>query len=47
MSGDSEPTEDATSMTTANDLALRRALQETGIEFIDENGGGAGVYLKK
>lgn len=27
--------------------ALRRALEEAGIEFIPENGGGAGVRLKK
>jgi transcriptional regulator with XRE-family HTH domain len=26
---------------------LRRALQEAGIEFIDENGGGPGVRLRK
>jgi hypothetical protein len=36
-----------TSMTTANDLAVRRALEAAGIEFIDENGGGPGVRLKK
>jgi hypothetical protein len=42
-----ELTEDATSMTTANDLAIRRALEEAGIKFIDENGGGPGVRLKK
>ena len=28
-------------------LALRRALEEGGIEFIDENGGGPGVRLRK
>jgi transcriptional regulator with XRE-family HTH domain len=27
--------------------ALRRALEDAGIEFIDENGGGAGVRLKR
>ena len=27
--------------------ALRKALEAAGIEFIDENGGGAGVRLKK
>jgi hypothetical protein len=37
----------ATSMTAANDLAIRRALEEAGVEFIDENGGGAGVRLRK
>lgn len=26
---------------------LRRALEEAGVEFIPENGGGAGVRLKK
>ena len=34
-------------MTTANDLAIRRALENAGIEFIDENGGGPGVRLRK
>jgi hypothetical protein len=34
-------------MTAANDLALRRALEAAGVEFIDENGGGPGVRLKK
>ena len=28
-------------MTAANDLAVRRALEMAGVEFIDENGGGA------
>ncbi len=27
--------------------ALKRALEMAGIEFIDENGGGAGVRLRK
>lgn len=27
--------------------AIRTALEEAGIEFIDENGGGAGVRIKK
>jgi hypothetical protein len=34
-------------MTTANDLAVRRALESAGIKFIDENGGGPGVRLRK
>ena len=34
-------------MTTANDLAIRRALENAGIEFIDENGGGPGVRLRR
>ena len=37
----------ATSMTAANDLAVRHAFEAAGIEFIDENGGGAGVRLRK
>ena len=36
-----------TSMTAANDLAVRRTLEAAGVEFIDENGGGPGVRLKK
>jgi transcriptional regulator with XRE-family HTH domain len=42
-----ELTEDETSMTAANDLAVRHALESAGIEFIDENGGGPGVRLRK
>jgi hypothetical protein len=42
-----EVAEGATSMTVANELAVRRALEAAGIEFIDENGGGAGVRLRK
>jgi hypothetical protein len=38
---------DAKSMTVANDLAVRRALETAGVEFIDENGGGPGVRLRK
>ena len=34
-------------MTAANELALRRALESAGVEFIDENGGGPGVRLRK
>ena len=37
----------ATSMTVANNLAVRRALEAAGVEFIDENGGGPGVRLRK
>ena len=36
-----------TSMTTANDAAVRRALENAGVDFIDENGGGPGVRLRK
>jgi hypothetical protein len=42
-----ELTEGETSMTTANDLAVRRALETAGVEFIDENGGGPGVRLRR
>jgi ribosome-binding protein aMBF1 (putative translation factor) len=41
-----EGAEDETSMTVANDLAVRRALELAGVEFIDENGGGPGVRLR-
>ena len=34
-------------MTAANDLAMRHALEAAGIEFIDEDGGGVGVRLRK
>ena len=33
-------------LTAANDLAIRHALEDAGIEFIDQNGGGPGVRLK-
>jgi transcriptional regulator with XRE-family HTH domain len=36
-----------TSLTAANDLAIRRAFEAAGVEFIDENGGGPGVRLRK
>jgi transcriptional regulator with XRE-family HTH domain len=36
-----------TSMTAANDRAVRQALESAGVEFIDENGSGAGVRLRK
>ena len=39
--------DDGTSMTDANDLAVRRALEMAGVEFIDENGGGPGIRLRK
>jgi hypothetical protein len=32
--------ENQTALTSANDLAIRRALESAGVEFIDENGGG-------
>jgi transcriptional regulator with XRE-family HTH domain len=42
-----EIAEEAISLTTANDLAIRRALESAGVEFIDENGGGPGLRLHK
>jgi transcriptional regulator with XRE-family HTH domain len=39
--------DDKTLMTIANNLAVRRALEAAGVEFIDENGGGPGVRLRK
>ena len=35
------------SATLANEAALRHALEAAGVEFIDENGGGPGVRLRK
>ena len=42
-----ELAEGETSLTAANDLAIRRTLEAAGVEFIDENGGGPGVRLRK
>jgi hypothetical protein len=42
-----ELAEDETSLTVANDLAVRRVLEAAGVEFIDENGGGPGVRLRQ
>jgi hypothetical protein len=42
-----EVAEAETSLTTANELAVRRAFEAAGVEFIEENGGGPGVRLKK
>ena len=42
-----ELADQGTSMTTPNELAVRRALEAAGVEFIDENGGGPGVRLRK
>jgi transcriptional regulator with XRE-family HTH domain len=39
--------ESETSLTSANDRAIRQALENAGVEFIDENGGGPGVRLRK
>ena len=42
-----ELVDEETSMTVANNMAVRRALEAAGIEFIEENGGGPGVRLRK
>ena len=42
-----ELAEGETSMTTANDSTVRRTLEAAGVEFIDGNGGGPGVRLRK
>jgi hypothetical protein len=42
-----ELAEKVVTMTNANNLAIRRALEDAGVEFIDENGGGPGVRLRK
>jgi ribosome-binding protein aMBF1 (putative translation factor) len=42
-----EGAKNETNMTTANDLAVRRAFEVAGVEFIDENGGGPGLRLRK
>jgi DNA-binding XRE family transcriptional regulator len=42
-----EVADDQTSLTAANDLTVRRALEAAGVEFIDEDGGGPGVRLRK
>ena len=35
-----------TALTRANDLAIRRALEQAGVEFIDAEKGGPGVRLR-
>lgn len=42
-----ELADESTSLTAANDQAIRRALEAAGVEFIEENGGGSGVRLRK
>jgi hypothetical protein len=34
-------------VTAANEAAIRQALEKGGVEFIDANGGGEGVRLRK
>jgi len=41
-----ELTERQTSLTAANDLAIRHALEAAGVVFIEKNGGGVGVRLR-
>jgi transcriptional regulator with XRE-family HTH domain len=41
-----EVAEEGTSLTLANDMAIRRVLEAAGVVFIDENGGGVGVRLR-
>lgn len=36
----------ATALTRVNDYAIRRALEEAGVEFIDADKGGPGVRLR-
>ena len=36
-----------TRLTRVNDQAIRRTLEEAGVEFIDANGGGPGVRLRQ
>ena len=42
-----EVAEEETSLTVANELAIRSTLEAAGVEFIDENGGGPGLHLRK
>ena len=42
-----ELAEAETSLTTANDLSIRRTFEAAGVEFIEENGGGPGLRLRK
>jgi transcriptional regulator with XRE-family HTH domain len=41
-----EANDGPTSMTAVNAQAIRSALEDAGVEFIPENGGGAGVRLR-
>jgi len=42
-----ELSEHETALTAANDLAIRRALEAAGVEFIDGGGGGPGARFRK
>jgi transcriptional regulator with XRE-family HTH domain len=41
-----ELTPSKTALTRANDQAIRRALEQAGVEFIDAESGGPGVRLR-
>jgi hypothetical protein len=48
LKGSDQTTIGEPSMTVANDLAVRRALEAAGVIFVDENGdAGPGVRLRK
>ena len=42
-----EAAEHETQLTVANELAVRRAFEAAGIEFIDDNGGGEGLRFRR
>jgi ribosome-binding protein aMBF1 (putative translation factor) len=42
-----EAADGTTSLTSANELAIRQALESAGIEFIEGNGTGEGVRFRK
>ena len=42
-----ESTDGKTTMTLANASAIRRALENAGVELIEENGGGLGARLRR
>ena len=42
-----ESVDGQTAMTLANASAVRRALENAGVELIEENGGGPGARLKQ
>ena len=42
-----ELTQSETKLTRANDQAIRRTLEAAGVEFIDAEGSGPGVRLRK
>jgi len=42
-----EGTDGAVQMTVGNQRLVRQALEAAGVEFIDANGGGPGVRLRK